>query len=125
MKINKEGRKSGERRIPISKMMLREDLTEGVAFRKMLEKVEEMRCEHEDAWRKNVQTEGSGCEGHEVGAQLCIQGTAKGQGGQRAEEGHGVSRKPDAQSLVTNPLRRSVSLRVMGRAWGTSSRRGT
>ena len=30
-----------------------------------------------------------------------------------------------AGSLVTNPLGRSVSLRVMGRDWGTSSRRGT
>lgn len=59
------------------------------------------------------------------GSPTCIQGTAKGQGGQRAEEGRGVSREPDAQSLVTNPLKRSVSLRVMGRDWGTSSRKGT
>lgn len=58
-------------------MMLREDLTGGVAFGKMLEKVTEMRCEHEDTWRKNIQAEGLHCEGHEVGAQLCIQGTEK------------------------------------------------
>lgn len=53
-------------------MMLREDLTEGVAFGKTLEKVEAMRCEHEDAWRNNIQAEGLGCAGHEVGAQLAF-----------------------------------------------------
>lgn len=57
-------------------------------------------------------------EGLEVGAQLCIQGRAKVQGGQWVEEGHSVSGKPDAQSLVTNTLKGSVSLRVMGSSWG-------
>ena len=38
-------------------MMLGEDLTEGVAFGKTLEKVEAMRCKHEDAWRNNIQAE--------------------------------------------------------------------
>ena len=58
------------------------------------------------------------CEGLEVGEQLCIQGTAKVQGGQWVEEGHSVSRKSDAQSLVTNTLKGSVSLRVMRSSWG-------